>query len=97
MPKPRYEMFPADFVEVKHERRRSVYKFVFEVDEENAEESLSILGGLPKEGESRPCIIVRPAQAASMADAVQAILQLSKPIKTTGEDDGQNHKHNRAE
>lgn len=47
------EGFTADFVGISHRRARSVYELKFEIDETQAQQALEILGGLPREGESR--------------------------------------------
>lgn len=50
----------ADFVSVTKNRQAAAYKFSFEVDEQNAQHLLMILGGLPVEGESRPVVVWCP-------------------------------------
>lgn len=84
------EMFPADFIGQTHVRQRSVYKFSFEVDEEYAQFALDILGGLPKEGESRPVIIWRPVNgfkaAQDMREELQVIEDAGKPQESDDEE-----------
>lgn len=50
----------ADFTATTKNVQASAYKFTFEVDEQDAQTLLTILGGLPVSGESRPVIIWRP-------------------------------------
>lgn len=53
------DSFTADFVGLLHRRSRSVYEIKFEIDETQAQTALEILGGLPREGESRPMMILK--------------------------------------
>lgn len=75
----------ADFVAVTKNRQAGAYKFAFEVDEQMAQIFLDILGGLPKEGESRPVIIWRPTLAelaAARYAATREVQQIEgKPLK----------------
>lgn len=50
----------ADFTATSKNQQAAAYKFTFEVDEQDAQAFLTILGGLPVSGESRPVIIWRP-------------------------------------
>lgn len=74
-------MFFADFVGVTHAAQRAVYTFKFEVDEEDAETCLSMLGGLPKSGEGRPVLIWRPdpKKNRAAAEALQSLTPLPAP------------------
>lgn len=53
------DSFTADFVALTHRRSRSVYEVKFEIDESQAQHALGVLGGLPREGESRPVMIIK--------------------------------------
>lgn len=50
----------ADFTATTKNVQAAAYKFTFEVDEQDAQHLLTILGGLPVSGQSRPVIIWRP-------------------------------------
>lgn len=52
----------ADFTATTKNAQAAAYKFTFEVDEQDAQHFLTILGGLPVSGQSRPVIIWRPTQ-----------------------------------
>lgn len=75
----------ADFVTVTKNRQAGAYKYSFEVDEQLAQMFLDILGGLPREGESRPVIIWRPTPseiAAARYAASGEFKQIEgKPLK----------------
>lgn len=67
----------ADFTATTKNVQASAYKFTFEVDEQDAQTLLTILGGLPTSGESRPVIIWRP----TLQELAQARRERVKPMK----------------
>lgn len=80
----------ADFVKVVQQQNGS-YRFMFDIDEQDAQPVLMMMGGLPTSGESRPVIIWRPTveeirQARREAKAVHK--QISSQQKQLGKTEG---------
>lgn len=85
----------ADFTATSKNAQAAAYKFTFEVDEQDAQRLLDILGGLPVSGESRPVIIWRPTieeirqarqQARTVGKKLKATKQKALPKPEEGEE-----------
>lgn len=78
----------ADFVATTKNAQAAAYKFTFEVDEQDAQTLLTILGGLPVSGQSRPVIIWRPAPD-EIRQARQQARSAGKQLKALAEPEEQ--------